>query len=63
MAYTYTIHDRDTFDALRVEVDIHKDHIAVTFHRDGQICTIESWGEHGANDFAELGITINNQHP
>jgi hypothetical protein len=61
MAYTYTIHDRDTFDALRVEVDIHKDHIAVTFHRDGQICTIESWGEHGAHDFAELGITIINQ--
>lgn len=55
---TYEIIDQELFDARKTYVDIIADTVTVTFTDEDQLCTYESWGEHGPNDFAEWGFKI-----
>lgn len=55
---TYKVTNQDLFSELRVQVDIHQDNVLVTWTQDGQLCTLESWGEHGPSDFEEYGFQI-----
>ena len=50
----YTITNSKRFAKVQ-SVDIHRDNILITLKGGG---FVESWGEHGANDFAEFGITL-----
>lgn len=50
----YTITNSKRFAKVQ-SVDIHRDNILITLKSGGHV---ESWGEHGANDFAEFGITL-----
>jgi len=55
---TYEIIDQELFDARKTYVDIIADTVTVTFTDEDQLCTYESWGEHGPNDFEEWGLKI-----
>lgn len=55
---TYQVTNQELFNALNVSVDICGDSVAITFTRDAERGYIESWGEHGPNDFNEFGFQI-----
>ena len=50
----YTITNSKRFAKVQ-SVYIHRDNILITLKGGGHV---ESWGEHGPNDFAEFGITL-----
>ena len=54
----YTITNYELYRAQQVFVDICGDSVAVHFIRNGERGCIESWGEHGPNDFNEFGFQI-----
>jgi hypothetical protein len=54
----YIITNQELYNALNVSVDLCGDSVAVTFTRDGERGYIESWGDHGPNDFNEFGFQI-----
>lgn len=60
---THTIHyfeifDQELFDARRTRVDITVDTVSITWYEDEQLCSLESWGEHGPSDFNDWGFRI-----
>ena len=56
MAKVMTVIDREAFTAANIRsASIHGDHVEIVF-RDGGY--VESWGEHGPNDFAEYGMRV-----
>ena len=61
MAKVMTIIDREAFTAANIRsASIHGDHVEIVFRDGGHV---ESWGEHGPNDFAQYGLRVQWLHP
>jgi hypothetical protein len=54
----FEVFDQDLFDSRRTQVDITVDSVYLTWYEGEELCSYESWGEHGPNDFNDWGFRI-----